>query len=133
MNIILDENYYIVKASNETLDANVGQSVHSYNVTVDYTGYILYNNIFVQRPTPYHTASKGSWILTDENNLLLFQVLQVTINKILSLCANGMDDNFIQEVHNIHHCPNNTRAYLTLQKLIADAPSYINKNDFVME
>ncbi len=134
MFIICNKDYEIVACQQELPNVT-----NEYTVTElteydnDYTGYILYDEMLIARPTPYHTASDGNWILTVENSLLLFQVVLVTCNKILSLCAFGVDDEFIQSVHELHHCKNVAKSYIKLKQLLANAPPYIAKEAITLE
>jgi len=137
MYIITNTDFLVVETTQQPKEYAyyVTQSLTIKEVEIDYdcTGQIFINDLFIAQPTPYHTASKGNWILTEENALLLSQVIMMTCSRILKLCAFGINDSFMDSINSIALCKNRAKAYIRLKHLLNNAPQYINTQNIILE
>ena len=139
MYIVYDNNFLVIETSIETKDFSeyVKQSLNVESINIDYdcVGQIYINGVFLKAPTPYHTAYKGEWVLSNENLLLMSQVVSMYCSKILKQCAvinTGQLSSFMNKINTLSMCKNKTKAYYSLKSLLKTAPDFV-KNNVLLE
>lgn len=128
MYVIFNNDYLVVETTNRPKDfayyATQSLNYKEIDIEQDCVGKIFLNNLFIAAPTPYHTAKKGNWVLTEENLMLMTQVISLATKKVIDLCRLGVALDIVEQVNTISLFGNKTKAYIALKQVLANAPEY---------
>lgn len=117
-----------------TTYTELNQTVEAVDCSIDCLGYIYVCGQFIPRLTPFYTAQKGVWILTEENQIIQSQIVTMTCTQILMQFKAALTDNvWFKNVNAALLDSNSTRAYLSIRQLLPDAPAFINADRFNLE
>lgn len=88
------------------------------------------SGLLLEAPTLFHSASKQSWIITDENYMLLVSAVNMTTTKIMTKFTTIFQESkWFEEVNLISLTKNKIKAYIKLKELLKSAPTYIEIYD----
>ena len=107
-------------------------SLNTAEVSVEPKLPAIYNSgVYVPRPTAFHVASKYKWVITPDNYLILSQTINMICTQILTrLTCSKSDDLWFSKINSAMLESNRVKAFLALQELVKDAPSYVNVDHY---
>ena len=131
MNIVINSEGLIIDTPNEfqSYSYYVRQNLKTITVTenFDCLNKIYTEGIFLTAPTPFHTAFKRTWVLTNENLKVLGQTVDMICQQALqSFVETKKDELWFQQISNVLTLNNKVLAYLRIKELQSSAPSYVD-------
>lgn len=103
---------------------NLSQTIQEIPNSISCVGHLYIHGMLLPPPTPYHTASKGNWVLTAENSILLTQVVALNCDKLQKVLALDSNQSLMRTVSNISQLANKIKAYVRLKNLQASDTKY---------